>query len=187
MNTIMNLFLSFTHKSYSTSYKLLSLIPGSIVFLVISPLCLFYLSRLISNRIPVSWPKTVEITIAVSALLIAITLMTWGLLSLWIDGKGTPAPIAPTKTLVTTGAYRFCRNPIELGTDLYFLGLATWLDSLSTGILCMAMGMMLGYSYIKIIEERELKLRFGKDYEEYLTSTALFFPKLSSLKKKRNG
>jgi len=187
MNTLMDVFLFFTHKSYSTGYKILSLIPGSIVFLVISPLCLLYLSHQISTFIPVSWPRTIEFTIAVSAVLAAITLMTWGLLSLWVDGKGTPAPIAPTHTLVTTGAYKFCRNPIELGTDLYFLALGTWLDSLSTGILCMAMGMLLGYGYIKIIEERELKLRFGKSYEEYLAATPLFFPKLSSIEAKKDA
>lgn len=187
MTTLMDLFLFFTKKSYSTNYKIASLIPGTIVFLVISPLCLLYLSHYISNYIPVSWPRTVEVIIAVSAVLIAITLMTWGLLSLWVDGKGTPAPIAPTHTLVTTGPYRLCRNPIELGTDLYFLALATWLDSLTTGILCMGMGMMLGYGYIKIIEERELKLRFGKNYETYLTSTPLFIPGFSSLKEKRDA
>jgi len=178
MKRIMDVFLSFTNKNYSTGHKFLSLIPGTVVFLIISPLFLFYFSRYLSRFISLSFPKTIEISIALTALLIAIIYMTWGMLALWIDGKGTPAPITPTHNLVTTGPYRFCRNPIELGTDLYFLGMATLLDTLTTGIFCMALGMLLGYGYIKIIEEQELKLRFGKKYEEYRDSTPLFIPRL---------
>jgi protein-S-isoprenylcysteine O-methyltransferase Ste14 len=42
----------------------------------------------------------------------------------------------------------------------------------------MVLGMLLGYSYIKIFEEQELKLRFGKKYEAYRDSTPLFIPRL---------
>ena len=180
MKRLMDIFLSFTGKNYSTGYKFFSLIPGTIVFLIVSPLFLFFFSRYISHFIPLSWPETFETAIAVWSLLIALILMTWGMLSLWIDGKGTPAPITPTQKLVITGPYRLCRNPIELGTDLYFLGIATLLDTLTTGILCMFLGMLLGYGYIKIIEERELKMRFGKRYEEYRDSTSLFLPQFFS-------
>ena len=58
-----------------------------------------------------------------------------------LQGLGTPAPIAPTKTLVVTGSYRFVRNPMYvavvsliLGQGLFFgsvpvlvYGLAVWL------------------------------------------------------------
>ena len=187
MKKLMELLLSFTHKSYSPAYKLLSLIPGTVVFLIISPLFLFFFSRYLSGFIPISWPGTLEISIAVVALSAAVVLMTWGFLTLWFDGKGTPAPITPTKKLVTTGPYKFCRNPIELGTDLYFLFLGTWFDSLTTGLLCMLMGMLLGYGYIKIVEEREMKLRFGKSYEDYLARTPLFFPRHFWQKEKNHG
>ena len=180
MKTLMDLFLSFTKKQYSNSYKIIALIPGSIVFLVISPLFLFLFSRYLNQFSPLHWPRTLEISVAITAIIVAITIMTWGTFSLWIQGKGTPAPIAPTSVMVKTGAYKCCRNPIELGTDLYFLALGTWLDTLTTGILCMTFGMMLGYGYIKIIEERELKLRFGKEYDNYRTATPLFLPRLFS-------
>lgn len=175
MKKIMELLLSFTHKTYSPAYKLFSLIPGTVVFLIISPLFLFFFSRYLSSFIPIAWPRNLEISIAVVALSAAVVLMTWGFVILWLVGKGTPAPITPTKKLVTTGPYKYCRNPIELGTDLYFLFLGTWFDSLTTGLLCMFLGMLLGYGYIKIVEERELKLRFGTSYEDYFARTPLFF------------
>jgi len=184
MNKLMALFLSFTHKSYSTSHKILSLFPGTLIFLVISPLFLFYIARYISSYIPVTWPRLIELSVATVSFLIALTYMSWGLISLWVTGGGTPAPITPTKRLVTTGAYKLSRNPIELGTDLYFLSLGTILDNLNTGMLCLIMGMTMGYAYIKIIEERELKLRFEKNYDEYLASTPLFLPRLFSAKEK---
>lgn len=184
MDKLMALFLSFTRKSYSTSHKILSLLPGTLIFLVISPLFLFYIARYTSSYIPVTWPRIIEIFVASMSSLIALTYMSWGLLSLWIAGGGTPAPITPTKRLVTTGAYKLSRNPIELGTDLYFLSLGTIFDNLNTGILCLIMGMTMGYTYIKIIEERELKLRFEESYDDYLASTPLFLPKLFSAKKK---
>jgi len=187
MQKIMELFLSFTSHSYSFTYKLLSLIPGTVVFLVISPLMLFFFSRYLGSFISICFPRNLEISIAAAALLTAVTLMSWGFVQLWFDGMGTPAPITPTKNLVTTGPYKYCRNPIELGTDFYFLFLGIWFDTLVTGLLCMLMGMLLGYGYIKIIEERELKLRFGKSYDEYRAATPLFFPRLFSQREETRG
>ena len=187
MKKLMVLLLSFTYKTYSPAYKLLSLIPGTVVFLIISPLFLFFFSRYLSRFITIAWPRTLEISIAVVALSAAVVLMTWGFVALWFDGRGTPAPITPTKKLVTTGPYKYCRNPIELGTDLYFLFLGTWFDSLTTGLLCMLMGMLLGYGYIKIIEERELKLRFDTSYEDYFARTPLFFPRIFPQRENNHG
>ena len=187
MKQLMELLLSFTHKNYSPAYKLLSLIPGTVVFLIISPLVLFFFSRYLSRFIPVSWPRTLEVSIALAALSVSVVLMTWGLAALWFVGGGTPAPITPTKKLVTTGPYKYSRNPIELGTDLYFLFLGTWFDSLTTGLLCMFFGMLLGYGYIKIVEERELKLRFDTSYEDYFARTPVFFPRIFPQRENNHG
>lgn len=174
MARLMELFLSFTQNPHSRAYKLLSLVPGTIIFLIITPLFLFFFSRYLSHFIAITCPRNIEIGIAAAALIIALFFMSWALLVLWFAGQGTPAPIAPTQKLVTIGPYKYCRNPIELGTDLYFLAIGTWFDSLATGLLCMFMGMLLGFGYIKIIEERELRLRFGQKYDEYLKATPLF-------------
>ena len=72
----------------------------------------------------------------------------------------------------------FRSNPIEIGTGGYFLFIGIWFDGLLTGLLCQLFGMILGYGYIKLIEERELSLRFGEPYKEYLASTPLFVPSL---------
>lgn len=178
MDRVMPLFLYFTGKPYSFPYKVLSLIPGTIVFLGITPFVLFHASRYLSSFVPLHCPIFYEHVVAAIALFFAIFLMTSSMLVLWLHGKGTPAPIAPTQKLVTTGPYKYCRNPIELGTGGYFLFIGIWFDGLVTGLFCQLFGMIIGYGYIKLIEERELSLRFGKPYRTYLATIPLFVPSL---------
>lgn len=170
MKNIISIYLQFTGKEHSAFFKVLSMVPGFIIFLVLSPYVVFQISAYLSRFIPLIFPRTIELYIMVLSLLIAIPLMSWALYELWTKGNGTPAPITPTNKLVTTGPYEWCRNPIELGTNIYFLALGIYFDSLVTGILCMVFGLALGTAYIKYIEEKEMLIRFGKPYKEYLHS-----------------
>jgi protein-S-isoprenylcysteine O-methyltransferase Ste14 len=169
-------FLKFVGKDYSPAYKIISLLPGTLVFLVLSPLVIFLLARYLSGFIPLVWPRFLELVVMAGALAIAMVLMFWALYELWFKGEGTPAPITPTRKLVCTGPYRFCRNPIELGTILYFLALGIWFDSLTTGIFCLIFGLLLGSGYIVLIEEHELRSRFGAEYEKYYRETPFMVP-----------
>ena len=178
MDKLFEIMLRFTGKDYSVVYRLLSMVPGTIVFLIISPFFLFFPARYLGTLVPFGLNRPVELAVMTIAVCFSMLLMFWSLYVLWFDGKGTPAPIAPTKKLVTSGPYRLVRNPIELGTDLYFLALGTWFDSLSTGLFCMIFGMSLGLGYIKLIEEKELKLRFGQEYEQYNKKTSCIIPVL---------
>ncbi len=170
MKSVITLYLRFTGREYSPLQKILSMVPGFIIFLVISPFLIFQLSLYISGFIPVVFPRGIELGIMVVSFLIAIALMTWALLELWFKGNGTPAPITPTHRLVTTGPYKWSRNPIELGTNIYFLSLGIFFDALITGFFCMFFGLVLGTAYIKLIEEKEMVVRFGEAYKKYLQS-----------------
>jgi len=176
MDKLFKIMLGFTNKSYSTTYKILSMVPGTIVFLILSPIVLYFPSRYLGHRIGLTVSHSVEIMVIAIAAAISLLLMHWSLYVLWVDGQGTPAPIAPTRKLVTNGPYRLLRNPIELGTELYFLVMGTWFDSLATGLFCMVFSMILGLGYIKIIEEKELKLRFQDQYERYKNVTPCIIP-----------
>ena len=66
---------------------------------------------------------------------------------------------------------------MTLGTDLFYLGVAIWLGSLS------ALGLGLVYPvgiliYIKLVEERELEKRFGSEYLEYRRNTPFLIPQI---------
>src|SRR5450631_2791372 len=47
-----------------------------------------------------------------------------------VRGLGTPAPIAPTKFLVTTALHRYVRNPMYIGVFLVLIGEAAIFHSL---------------------------------------------------------
>ena len=49
-----------------------------------------------------------------------------------LQGRGTPAPIYPTKTLVITGSYRFVRNPMYVAVVSLIFGQAFLFGSLWT-------------------------------------------------------
>jgi protein-S-isoprenylcysteine O-methyltransferase Ste14 len=177
MNSIINFFMRFTGKNYTPLQRAVSMVPGILIFLIISPFVIFLISRYLGSFIPLHVPRILELIIVAGALLISIPLMTWALVELWSIGNGSPAPIAPTSKLVTTGPYSWCRNPIELGTNIYFLALGIYFDSLVTGIFSLVFGLVLGTVYIKVIEEKEMMLRFGKAYEKYLhTVPFMAFP-----------
>ena len=170
MNSLITFYLRFTGREFTTLQKILSMVPGFIIFLVISPFLIFQLSSYLSSFVPVEFHRGVEYGIMIVSFVIALALMTWALFELWFKGNGTPAPITPTNRLVTTGPYKWSRNPIELGTNIYFLSMGIYFDSLLTGVFCMLFGLVLGTAYIKLIEEKEMLVRFGESYERYLRS-----------------
>ena len=99
-----------------------------------------------------------------------------------LRGLGTPAPIAPTKFLVTTALHRYVRNPMYIGVFTVLVGEAVTFRSV----------VLLGYAalfcvpvqlFVVFYEEPTLRRQFGESYEEYLRSVPRWIPKLQQ----RNG
>lgn len=82
--------------------------------------------------------------------------------------KTTITPLAPEKatSLITTGLYRYTRNPMYLGLLLILGGVAIWLGSLANGIFLIA---FVGYitAFQIAPEEARLSDLFGSEYERY--------------------
>jgi protein-S-isoprenylcysteine O-methyltransferase Ste14 len=90
-------------------------------------------------------------------------------------GKGTPIPFMATQKLIKKAPYTYCRNPMTLGTAIFYLGVAVWVGSISA----LALGLVypVGISiYIKLVEEKELEERFGSEYLDYKTRTPFLIP-----------
>jgi protein-S-isoprenylcysteine O-methyltransferase Ste14 len=94
-----------------------------------------------------------------------------------VRGLGTPAPIAPTKFLVTTALHRYVRNPIYIGVFTVLVGEAVTFRSV----------MLLGYAaflcvpvqvFVVFYEEPTLQRQFGESYEEYRRSVPRWIPKI---------
>ena len=157
------------------------------VFLVVSPLLLFFSSRCLGSCIVLPPPCSLAVGIAGAGLLASVMLLAWAPAKLWFDGMATPGPIVPGKKSATTDSYVHCRNPSALGADLYFLFAGIRVDTFSTGLLCMSMGMRPGYGSREIIEGGELKLRLAQSYPRYLASTPLVAGRTFVPRKKNHG
>jgi protein-S-isoprenylcysteine O-methyltransferase Ste14 len=80
--------------------------------------------------------------------------------------KTTTVPHETPSTLVTSGPYRFTRNPMYVGLTLIYLGVAgTRLE------IWPAIGLPLLLAYINFlvipVEEKNLRGVFGEDYQKY--------------------
>lgn len=90
-------------------------------------------------------------------------------------GKGTPAPIDPPRLLVTSGPYRFTRNPMYLGGTLILLGEAVLFESAI--LLAYLLFIFLAFDlFVILYEEPHLRKVFGSAYEEYCRNVPRWLP-----------
>jgi protein-S-isoprenylcysteine O-methyltransferase Ste14 len=92
------------------------------------------------------------------------------------EGRGTPAPVAPTEELVVGGDYRFVRNPMYVGVVSAILGQAlVFLDLrvLLYGVLAWAVMA----SFVRWYEEPVLRQRYGAQYENYCKTVPAWLPR----------
>ena len=90
-------------------------------------------------------------------------------------GLGTPAPIAPTKFLVTTALHRYVRNPMYLGVALAILGEATIFRSVHVAEYAGIM-LLIAHIFVVLYEEPTLQRQFGESYEEYRSKVPRWIP-----------
>ena len=94
-----------------------------------------------------------------------------------VNGLGTPAPIAPTKFLVTTALHRHVRNPMYIGVALVILGESAIFRSLHLVLYAAAM-LTIAHIFVVLYEEPTLRRQFGESYDEYVRTVPRWVPKL---------
>jgi protein-S-isoprenylcysteine O-methyltransferase Ste14 len=118
-----------------------------------------------------------QMVASILAVAAGLALMLLTVARQWTTGHGTPVPLVPTQTLITDGVYRLCRNPMVLGALLYFLGLGLLFATPAAALVAVALALSVAVPYHKLVEEQELALRFGAEYEEYRRSTPFLVPR----------
>ena len=93
-----------------------------------------------------------------------------------VRGLGTPAPIAPTKFLVTTALHRYVRNPMYIGVALAIAGQAALFRRLHV-VEYAAVMLLIAHVFVILYEEPTLRRQFGESYEEYRRSVPRWIPK----------
>lgn len=159
----------------------LKAVLGSILFLFVAPgivaglipwsLSYYRFGPPLLGLEPLRWLGA--LLLALGALLLIETFSRFAL-----QGLGTPAPIAPTKTLVVTGSYRFVRNPMYVavvslieGQALLFGDIAVFAYGL---IVWLAVHLfVIGY------EEPTLGDAYGDQYHRYCAHVRRWIPRLT--------
>jgi protein-S-isoprenylcysteine O-methyltransferase Ste14 len=100
------------------------------------------------------------------------------------EGRATGAPGNPPVHLVTTGVYRWVRNPIYLGVVLLLFGIAFFHGS--PGMLVVALLFLPVIHMVVVrVEEPRTERRFGAAYTRYKQNVPRWLPR--SPKRDNNG
>lgn len=162
---------------------ILGYVIGGLLVLVIMPLAIYFLTALADKlfRIEIIQNNDLKLIIAV---ILLITGFSFGLSSIIyqnIIGKGGPVEISgveispKTKSLVTTGPYRYTRNPMLFGTFLIYFAEATLINSITAFFIVAILVVFMLTVVVKKEEERLLK-DFGNQYVQYRNKTSKIIP-----------
>ncbi len=113
----------------------------------------------------------------------AAPLLAWGYLQYRLTGRyrrrlgggGPGTAIAPLR-LVSSGLYRYTRNPMYLGHLIFLFGLAIVLNSWAGMALFVAQAVWFHRRVLR--DERRLKDLFGQDYADYMRRVPRWIPAL---------
>ena len=104
-----------------------------------------------------------------SALLIAVIgigLLLWCVREFYVAGRGTLAPWAPPTHLVTSGLYRFSRNPMYLAVLTILFAWAVGFRSIGLSVYAASMAIAF-HLRVVFFEEPWLARTFGDDWLAY--------------------
>ena len=156
-------------------------IVGSIVFLFVAPgivagvipwaISGYRMEPALLGFEPLRWVGA--ILLALGAVLLLETFSRFAL-----QGLGTPAPIAPTKTLVVTGSYRFVRNPMYVAVVSLIFGQGLWFGSVGT-LGWGAVVWLTVHAFVLAYEEPTLASTYGAQYDRYRANVRRWIPRLT--------
>jgi protein-S-isoprenylcysteine O-methyltransferase Ste14 len=139
-------------------------------------------SFILLSRAVDRWLVLPKIFYSPSSIIIGFCLMIFGLFLMllsmiyFLRVRGTPVPFSPPPKLITTGPYRFARNPMLTGIFSLLFGLGIALGSLALTLIFTPLFILINLWELKRVEEPELTRRFGKAYVKYKKRVPMFFP-----------
>ena len=152
---------------------------GSLVFLVVAPgttaVLIPWLVTRWELRVP---PPSAPIRVLGLVLIVAgAAVLIVAFARFVLEGRGTPAPVAPTERLVVRGLYRHVRNPMYLAVTATIVGQALFLGRWELFVYA-ALFLGTTAAFVRWYEEPTLRDRFGAEYETYRRAVPGWWPRL---------
>jgi len=153
-------------------------IAGTVLFFFVAPgtvagLIPWWISRWDASATPAPLlvPGALLALVGLVALVACFARFAW-------EGLGTPAPVAPTTSLVVTGLYRHVRNPMYVAVAAIILGQAAMFASL--GVLAWGVvAWTATHLFVITYEEPTLRGSFPDQYPDYLAHVPRWIPRLT--------
>jgi len=125
-----------------------------------------FIGRGVDSILGISGFHSIFATVAAWLLLtIGFLLRVWATF-IFYEHRMKVISLAPQKTLITSGPYRFSRNPLYLGGNVFiFFGAALWVGS-PAGIVITAIHLPLMDLFVRR-EEKQLEQTFGEEWLHY--------------------
>lgn len=137
------------------------------------PLLIYVIGYVIGWLIDRAWPWPIlsggrhAIMAILGWLLIGISIViVTAALSIFRSRKTGIYPTRPASEIVSSGPYRFTRNPMYVGMTAFYVGLALLMNQLWP-LLMLPIAAAILERYVIRREERYLREAFGEAYEEY--------------------
>ncbi len=176
----MKRFTKWAEREFGMGERVIATLLAGVVFVLLIPFVILKGSAAIDRWLHIS-PfdfGLVNLVVGGAMALIGWLFAIWSIVDQLTRGRGTPLPVMATQTLLITGPFAYCRNPMSFGTIVLYYGLAIWTGSWSAIALVTSFAAVL-IAYLKYIEEKELKARFGQSYMEYKKTTPFIIPSMS--------
>ena len=111
-------------------------------------------------------PPAVVVVLGAALIVVGAGVLLHAFARFVLEGRGTPAPIAPTERLVVGGLYRHVRNPMYLAVGATIVGQALVLGRWGLVVYAAAFLAVVA-AFVRFYEEPTLSARYGEEYAAY--------------------
>jgi protein-S-isoprenylcysteine O-methyltransferase Ste14 len=174
----MSRYATWAQREHSEARRIAITLLAGPVFLGLLPFLVAGLGPRLDRRLGLPSLRIGRVNRALGGLLMVLgfSLGFWSVITQLTRGRGTPLPVMPTQELLTEGPFRYCRNPMTLGTILAYLGIGVGVGTIAGTVLVLGLSGSL-LAYLKRLEEGELAERFGEAYLAYKREVPFIIPR----------
>jgi len=150
---------------------------GSGLFLILAPGVMAGLVPWLLTDWDSTDPPLILVVVGAVLIVAGVVVVVLAFARFVLEGRGTPAPVAPTDTLVVGGLYRYVRNPMYVAVGSIIVGQALLLGR-PVLLVWAAIFWATVAAFVHGYEEPTLADRYGEQYAAYRRAVPAWVPRL---------